>query len=113
MLKRVEKGSSFSLLICIIMGAFNYLLKRANSGCYLPSWHVRERGGEGFQVSHSLFVDDNLVFCEVHNIKDLSELQLVWFEVISRLRVNLDKNELIPIGTVKFCDDLTLELGVR
>ncbi|RVW87039.1 hypothetical protein CK203_048366 [Vitis vinifera] len=38
---------------------------------------------------------------------------LMWFETISRLRVNMDKSELILVGRVKNVEDLALELGCK
>ena len=38
---------------------------------------------------------------------------LMWFETISRLRINLDKSELIPMRRVENISDLTFELGCK
>ena len=38
---------------------------------------------------------------------------LMWFEAISGLRVNLDKSELIPVGSVENVEDLASELGCK
>ena len=35
---------------------------------------------------------------------------VMWFEAYSGLKINLEKNELIPMGRVNI-DDLALELG--
>ena len=37
----------------------------------------------------------------------------MWFEAISGLRINLDKNELIAVGRVENLDDLALEFGCK
>ena len=37
----------------------------------------------------------------------------MWFEAVSRLRINLEKSELIPIGRVENIDDLALDFGCR
>ena len=61
-----------------------------------------------------LFVDDTLVFCEpsLDQMIYLSWL-LLWFEAMSRLRVNLDKSELIPMGRVENVEELTHEFGCK
>ena len=51
-------------LFVIVMEAFSCLLKRAVSGGFLSPCSVQGRRGEGVQVSHLLFADDTLIFCE-------------------------------------------------
>ena len=69
---------------------------------------------EGVQISHLLFVDDTLVFCQASQdqLTYLSRL-LMWFEAISGLRINLEKSELILVGRVENIDDLALDFGCR
>ena len=38
---------------------------------------------------------------------------LMWLEAIFGLKVNLNKNELIPVGRVENVDDLACELGCK
>ena len=38
---------------------------------------------------------------------------LMWFEVVSGLRINLEKSELIPVGSVEDIDDLAMEFSCR
>lgn len=37
----------------------------------------------------------------------------MWFEACSGLKVNFDKSELIPIGSVDQVEELALELGYK
>ena len=37
----------------------------------------------------------------------------MWFEAISRLKINLDKSEILWVGRVENIEDLTLELGCK
>ena len=94
------------------MEAFSCLLKRAVSGGFLLPCSVQGREGEGGQVSHLLFADDIMIFCEARE-EQLTCLcwLLMWFEAISGLRVNLDKSELIPVGRVENVEELAEEFG--
>ena len=38
---------------------------------------------------------------------------LMWFEVISGLRINLDKSEILPVGKVENLEALALEFGCK
>ena len=81
-----------SYLFVVVMEAFSCMLNRAVSGGFLSPCSVRGRRGEGVQVSHLLFVDDTLIFCEAKE-EQLMYLcwLLMWFEAISGLRANLEK----------------------
>ena len=75
--------------------------------------HVRGRGGEGREVSRLLFADDTLIFSEAYEDQLTFVCWLMWFEALSRLKINLDKCELIPVGRVNNIDVLADELDAR
>ena len=75
---------------------------------------MKGRNEEGVQISHFLFADDTLVFCQASQDQPtyLSWL-LMWFEVVSGLRINLEKSELILVGRVENIEDFALDFGYR
>ena len=81
---------------------------------YLLGCRIKGRSSDGVLVTHLLFVDDTLVFCEASQdqMTYLSWL-LMWFEVISDLRINLDKSEILSVRRVKNLEALALEFGCK
>ena len=111
----LRQGDLLSPYVFVIaMEALNCLLKSAICGGFLLAYQVRDRGGDGVMASHLLFADDTLVFCAARDehMVFLCWL-LMWFEAISRLRVNMDKSKLIPVGRVENVEDLASELGCK
>jgi hypothetical protein len=53
-------------------------------------------------VSHLLFVDDTMIFCEA-NLDHLYNLHYIFlcFKVVSELKINLAKSELVLVGVVE------------
>ena len=49
-------------LLDLTIEALSCLLKRAKDDGFLPGYQVRDRGYARVEVSHPLFVDDNIVF---------------------------------------------------
>ena len=101
-------------LFVLTMEALSCLLRSAVNEGFLLACKARSRGGEGVQVSHLLFADDTLVFygASKDQLLYLSWI-LMWFEVMSRLRINLDKSELIPVGGVENAEALAVDLGYK
>ncbi|RVX18253.1 hypothetical protein CK203_006485 [Vitis vinifera] len=113
--KELRQGDPLSpYLFVIAMEVFSCLLRRAISGGFLYGWRVRGRSGQGTPISHLLFADDTLVFCE-ESLDQMTYLSwlLMWFEACSGLKINLEKSELILVGKVHDIEDLALELGCK
>ena len=53
------------------------------------------------KVSHLLFADDTIVFCD-NDSEQILNLRciLIWFQAVSGLRVNLAKSSILPVGQV-------------
>ncbi|KAJ9699285.1 hypothetical protein PVL29_008065 [Vitis rotundifolia] len=96
------------------MEVLSALIRRAIDGGFISSCRLRGRGGMEMNVSHLLFADDTIIFCEARK-EYLTSLGwvLAWFEVASGLRINLAKSKLIPVGEVEDIEDMAVELGCR
>ena len=98
------------------MEVLSILLRRATASTRGSISSCLYRGSEGadFNLSHLLFTDDTVVFCEASEDRSLHlSWVLFWFEVSSRLKINLDKSALIPMGAVENVNALATELGCR
>ena len=101
-------------LLVLGMEAFSLLVDRAVEGGFIYGYKFKGRNGTKRQITHLLFADDTLVFCEdtEDQMAYLSWI-LAWFEAMSELSINLDKNSLIPVGRVENVENLAIELGCK
>ena len=109
----LRQGDPISPYLFVIgMEALSRLLNRAVDGNYLSGSKIADRDGVGSVISHLLYVDDTLLFCGANKdqLKYLSWI-LMWFEALSGLRINLNKSEILPVGSVDNVQELAVELG--
>ena len=101
-------------LFVIGMEALSCLINRAVEGNYLSGSRIANGRGEDLSISHLLYADDMLLFCEadIDQLKFLSWI-LTWFKAMSSLKINLSKSEIIPIGPVTNLVELASELGCK
>ena len=111
----LSQGDSLSPYLFVIgMEALSCLINRAIRGGFLTGCRIRGRGANGIQVSHLLFADDTLVFCEASQQKmTFLGWLLMWFEAISGLSFNLNKSEILPVGRVENVELLAFELDCK
>ena len=96
------------------METLSCLLNRAIEENYISGSKIADGRGAELVISHLLYADDTLLFCEADNdqLKYLS-WTLMWFKAVSGLKINLNKSEIIPIGTVANLKELASELGCK
>nr|XP_009603197.1 uncharacterized protein LOC104098229 [Nicotiana tomentosiformis] len=96
------------------MDALSKMMDRAASGGYLRGFSAPIGVLSARRVSHLLFADDTLVFCDA-DMDQLTCLKQVlqWFQIISGLKINLGKCEIFPVGEVANIDTLSHVLGCK
>ncbi|RVW40785.1 LINE-1 retrotransposable element ORF2 protein [Vitis vinifera] len=111
----LRQGDPLSPYLFVLgMEVLSAMLRRAVDGGFTSGCNIQGRGGMEINVSHLLFADDTIIFCEARqdHITYLSWI-LVWFEAASGLRINLAKSEVIPVGKVEDIEMLAVELGCK
>ena len=98
----------------LIMETFSSLISRAEEKGFIRGFKVMGRRGEGVSISHLLFADDTLLFCEDN--KDQLEFWkwvVICFEVVSDLKINMQKSEIIPVRGVEDVDRVVAVFGCK
>ncbi|KAJ9690749.1 hypothetical protein PVL29_013085 [Vitis rotundifolia] len=111
----LRQGDPLSPYLFVLgMEALSSLINRAVRKGFLSGCKIRGREDSGIQVSHLLFADDTLIFCEdsQDQLAFLSWL-LLWFEATSGLHINLNKSEILSVGKVENAELLAAELGCK
>ncbi|KAF5472823.1 hypothetical protein F2P56_009502 [Juglans regia] len=84
------------------------------AGGFLSGFLVGEAASSSINISHLLFADDTLIFCDAkqEQIRALRAF-LLCFEAVSRLKVNLAKSEVVPMGLVPNVESLASILDCK
>jgi hypothetical protein len=100
------------LLFVVVMEAFNRIMNVAVERELLTGFLVGSQHFEAMEVSYLLFADDTLIFCEP-KVEQLWNLRclLLCFEAVSRLKINLVKSVIVPIGEVEDAEGLSRIFG--
>jgi hypothetical protein len=111
----IRQGDPLSpMLFVIVMEGLSRMLDKAIGAGMLFGFVVSKNVNDPLLISHLLFADDTLIFCEADSVH-IAHLRsvLVWFEATSGLRVNLGKSELVQVGEVPFLEELADILGCQ
>jgi hypothetical protein len=109
----LRQGDPLSpLLFVLVMEAFSRMIYATVDSGRLSGFSVGPSTQDAMMVSHLLFADDTLIFCDpiADQIRDLRCL-LLCFEATSGLRINLSKSEMVPVGEVGDVEELASILG--
>ena len=113
--KGIRQGDPLSpLLFDIVMEGLSHMLDVAATTSQFSGFFVGNTAGNSVMVSHLLFTDDTLIFCDADPMQIASlRAILARFEEVSGLRINLGKSELVPIRVVHNMDVLVGMLGCQ
>jgi hypothetical protein len=89
------------LLFLLIMEVLSRMLRRSVERGFIKGFEVGRNMHSGVFVSHLLYADDTILFCDAHPEQLLYiRMVLTCFEVVTGLKVNMTKSEMVPIGEV-------------
>ena len=102
------------LLFVLVMEAVSKMLDKAVHEGRLLGFNVGASADRSLMVSHLLFADDTLIFCDADLDQMLIIQQvLVWFGVVLGLKINLCKSELVTVGAFHNIELLVAVLGCK
>ena len=113
--RSLKQGDPLSpMLFLVMMEVFSKMMKRAEGAGLLRGFRVAGRQGGGVGVSHLLFVDDTILFCDANEEQILHvRMLLLCFQAMTGLKVNALKSEMVPIEEVPNVFVLAEILGCR
>ena len=102
------------MLFLIMMEVFSRMLKRGEGAGLISGFKAHGRKGNGVCVSHLLFANDTILFCDA-NVEQILHIWmlLLCFQAVTSLKVNVCKSETIPIGAGDNVHVLVGILGCR
>ena len=89
-------------------------MKKTEECNLIWGFHVGAVNSVGVHISHLLFADDTILFCDASRDQLLSiRLVLLCFQAFTGLKVNVGKSEIVPVGEVNNLDALANILHCR
>ena len=111
----LRQGNPLShLIFLLVMEVLSRILKKTENSSLLHGFHVGPVNSIRVCISHLLFVDDTILFCDASRDQLLAiRLALSCFQAFTSLKVNVGKSEIFPVGEVGNIDDLASILSCR
>jgi len=99
----LRQGNPLSpFLFLLIMEVLSRILKKTEEGGFIQGFLAGPINSTGIRVSHLLFADDTVLFCDASREQILSiGLVLTCFQAFTGLKVNVGKSEIVPIREVQ------------
>ena len=111
----LRQGDPLSpLLFLLIMEVLSRLLKKSEECNLIRGFQVGFVNSVGVRISHLLFADDTILFCDASR-DQLPSIRLVLscFQAFTGLKINVGKSEIVPVGEVNNLDALANILQCR
>ena len=111
----LRQGDPLSpLLFLIMMEVFSRMLRRVEGASLICGFNLEGRRDGGERVSHLLFADDTILFCDA-DVEQILHIRLLLlsFQAVTGLKVNVHKSEMVPIEEVVDVHALAEILGCR
>ena len=95
----LRHGDPLSLLLfLLIIEVLSRILKKTKESGFIQGFHVGPINSTGIRISHLLFANETILFCDASRKQILSiRLVLTCFQAFTGLKVNVGKSEIIPI----------------
>ena len=90
------------------------MLRRVEGAGLIHGFKIESRRGGGECVTHLLFADNTILFCDA-DVEQIFHIRLLLlsFQAVTGLKVNVHKSEMVPIGEVDDVHALTEILDCR
>ena len=102
------------MLFLIMMEVFSRMLRRVEEADLIHGFKDEGRRGGGECVTHLLFANDTILFCDA-DVEQILHIRLLLlnFQAVTGLKVNVHKSEMVPIREVEDVHALAEILGYR
>ena len=96
----LRQGNLLSpFLFLLIMEVLSCILKKTEEGSLIQGFHVAPNNSTSIRISHLLFTDDTILFCDASREQILSiRLVLTCFQAFTGFKVNVGKSKLSLLG---------------
>ena len=100
--RSLRQGDLLSpLLFLLIMEVLSRMLRKSIERGFIKGFQVGRAVNSIICVSHLLYADDTILFCDAHPEQLLYiRMILTCFEAVTSLKVNMTKSEMVPIEEV-------------
>jgi hypothetical protein len=98
----LRQGDPLSpLLFLLVMEVLSKMFRKSEEAGLIRGFMAGVLGGSEVRISHLLFADDTIVFCDAvpEQVMHIRKV-LSCFEAVTGLKVNLAKSEMVPVGVV-------------